>query len=203
MSAANDHAPGGGRLPSTLNGLQAPAYWGMLALVAIETVVFATLLSSYFYLRLLSDEWPPPGVPNPKLLLPVINTGVLLTSSGVLLWATRGLSQGNQKRLKIGLGIAIGLEGVFFTIKMVVSTGLPFSWSDHAYGSIFASIDRLHSLHVVIAIVMAIVLEILAFRGAFDAEHRLGVQVVNIYWQFVALIWLPVFVVLFLVPRWM
>lgn len=203
MSAADGSVGVENRLPTTLNGIQAPVYWGMLALVAIETVVFATLLSSYFYLRLLSDEWPPAGVPNPELLLPVINTVVLLTSSGVLLWATRGLPQNNQRRLKIGLGIAIALEGVFFTIKMVVSTGLPFSWSDHAYGSIFASIDRLHSLHVVIAIVMATVVEILAFRGAFDAEHRLGVQAVNIYWQFVALIWLPVFVVLFLVPRWL
>ena len=203
MSTADRFSAREGRLPATLNGLQAPLYWGMLALVAIETVVFSTLLSSYFYLRLMADEWPPAGVPNPKLLLPVINTVVLLTSSGVLLWATRGLAQGNQRRLKIGLGIAIVLEGVFFTIKMVVSTGLPFSWSDHAYGSIFASIDRLHSLHVVIAIIMAVVVEILAFRGEFDAEHRLGVQAVNIYWQFVALIWLPVFFVLFLVPRWM
>lgn len=203
MSAPKESVAGEGRLPATLNGMQAPVYWGMLALVAIETVVFATLLSSYFYLRLMSEEWPPAGVPNPKLLLPVINTVVLLTSSGVLLWATRGLAQNNQRRLKIGLGIAIGLESVFFTIKMVVSTGLPFSWSDHAYGSIFASIDRLHSLHVVIAILMAVVVEILAFRGEFDAENRLGIQAVNIYWQFVALIWLPVFVVLFLVPRWL
>jgi cytochrome c oxidase subunit 3 len=50
---------------------------------------------------------------------------------------------------------------------------------------------------------MAIVVQILAFRGEFDAEHRLGIQAVKIYWQFVALIWLPVFVVLFLVPRWL
>lgn len=203
MSTENRPAAGEGRLPAALNGMQAPVYWGMLTLVTIETVVFATLLSSYFYLRLLSDEWPPAGVPNPDLLLPVINTVVLLTSSGTLLWATRALAQDNQKRLKIGLGIAIGLEGVFFTIKMVVSTGLPFSWSDHAYASIFATIDRLHSLHVVIAIIMAVVVEILAIRGEFDSEHRLGIQAVNIYWQFVALIWLPVFFVLFLVPRWM
>ena len=203
MSATNASVAGEGRLPATLNGLQAPVYWGMLALVAIETVVFATLLSSYFYLRLMSEEWPPAGVPHPKLLLPVINTIVLLTSSGVVLWATRGLAQNNQRRLKIGLAIAIVLEGVFFTIKMVVSTGLPFSWSDHAYGSIFTSIDRLHSLHVVIAILMAVVAEILVFRGEFDAENRLGIQALNIYWQFVALIWLPVFVVLFLVPRWL
>lgn len=190
------------RLPSVLSGSRAPVWWAMILLVAIETTVFFTFISSYFYLWMLSPEWPPAGVDPPDLLLPVINTGVLLTSSLVVLWATKGIRQGKQKRLKWGLAIGAALEGVFFGIKMMVSTGLPFGWSSHAYGSIFATIDRLHSAHVVVAILMAVIVEILAIRGHFSEERLLGVEVVNIYWQFVALIWLPVFLVLFLLPRW-
>lgn len=190
------------QLPDTLDGARSPVWWGMLLLVVIETVVFSTLLSSYFYLRLLSDEWPPPGTENPDLLLPVVNTVVLLTSSAMLLWATAGLRKGDTRRLKIGLVVALGLEGAFFAIKMVLSTGLPFGWTTHAYGSIFASIDRLHSLHVVVAIAMAAAATVLAFRGHFDSGGHIVIQAVNIYWQFVALVWLPVFFVLFLLPRW-
>lgn len=202
MSAETTSRSDEGYLPQVLNGSQAPVWWAMLLVVVIETMVFATLLSSYFYLRVVADEWPPAGTPPPGLVLPVINTVVLLTSSVVLLWATAGIAQGNLRRLKIGLGVAIVLEGVFFSIKMVLSTKLPFGFTTHAYGSMFSTIDRLHSLHVLVAIVMATVVEILAFRGYFDADRRLGVQAVNIYWQFVALVWLPVFVVLFLLPRW-
>lgn len=190
------------RLPSVLSGPRAPVWWAMILLIAIETTVFFTFISSYFYLWMLSPEWPPAGVDPPDLLLPVINTGVLLTSSMVVLWATKGIRQGKQKRLKWGIGIGAALEAVFFGIKMMVSTGLPFGWSSHAYGSIFATIDRLHSAHVVVAILMAVIIEILAIRGHFDEERLLGVEVVNLYWQFVALIWLPVFLVLFLLPRW-
>lgn len=190
------------RVDDVPSGARAPIWWAMILLVAIETTVFLTFISSYFYLWMLSPAWPPTGVESPDLVLPLINTGVLITSSLVVLWATRGIRKGDQKRLKWGVGIGAALEGVFFGIKMVVSTGLPFGWSSHAYGSIFATIDRLHSAHVVVAILMAVVIEILALRGYFSRERLVGVEVVNIYWQFVAIIWIPVFLVLFLLPRW-
>jgi cytochrome c oxidase subunit III len=91
---------------------------------------------------------------------------------------------------------------VFFVIKLVVSGGVPLRWDDHAYASMFWMIDRLHTAHVLAAILMGIVAVVLAFRGYFTRERRLGMEVVNIYFQFVALVWLPVLVVLFLVPRW-
>lgn len=188
-------------LPDVLAGSRAPIWWAMILVVAIETTVFFTFMSGYFYLAVVSPPWPPPGVEPPDLLLPVINTGVLITSTLVLLWGTRGLRAGNLKRFKIGVGVAALLEGVFFTIKMVVTTGLKFGWSSHAYGSAFATLDRLHSVHVVVAILMAVVVEALALQGYFTSERRAGAEVVNIYWQFVALIWLPVFFVLFLSPR--
>ena len=190
------------RLTTRLDGPRAPVWWAMVLLIAIETTVFLTFISSYFYLWMLSPEWPPAGVDPPDLMLPIINTVVLLTSSLVVLWATKGIRKGDQKRLRWGIGIGAGLETVFFGIKMLVSTGLPFGWSSHAYGSVFAPIDRLHSAHVVVAIIMAVVVEILAIRGYFSEDRLLGVEVVNLYWQFVALIWLPVFLVLFLLPRW-
>lgn len=190
------------RVSDVQSGSRAPVWWAMILLVAIETTVFLTFISSYFYLWMVSAEWPPAGVEPPDLMLPLINTGVLFTSSMVVLWATKGIRKGDQRRLKLGIGIGAALEGVFFTIKMLVSTGLPFGWSSHAYGSIFATIDRLHSAHVVVAILMAVIVEILALRGYFHEKRMLGVEVVNIYWQFVAIIWLPVFVVLFLLPRW-
>lgn len=190
-------------VPDLLAGGSAPIWWAMMLLVTLETVVFFTFISSYFYLRAVSAMWPPAGVEPPDLLLPLINTAVLITSSLVVLWATRGLRKGDLRRLKVGIGIGAALEAVFFGIKMMVSTGLPFGWSSHAYGSVFATIDRLHSLHVVIAILMAVVVEVLAIQGYFTRERRVGVEVVNVYWQFVALIWIPVLFVLFLVPRWL
>lgn len=189
-------------LPTTLNGSRAPLWWAMLVVVAIETTVFSTLISSYFYLRFRAPEWPPAGVDAPDLFLPILNTVVLFASSVAVLIGSTGIQKGNQRRLIWGVAIGAVLEIVFFGVKVLMAIQSPFAWTDHAYGSIYWTISRLHSGHVLVAIFMALVVWVLAARGYFTQERRLGVQVVNIYWQFVAIIWIPVFVVLFLVPRW-
>lgn len=191
------------RLPVLVAGPKAPVWWGMILLVTIETTVFATLISSYFYLGMMLPEWPPAGVEPPDLFLPLVNTGVLLTSSMVVFWATSGIKKGDQRRLKIGLGAAVFLETVFFVIKLMMSQGIEYGWSDHAYASIFWTISRLHTGHVLAAILMGAVAEILALKGYFTEQRRVGVDAVNIYFQFVALIWLPVLLVLFLLPHWL
>jgi cytochrome c oxidase subunit III len=132
----------------------------------------------------------------------VINTGVLFASSVALLWAMAGIAKGDQRRLKIGMGLGIVLEIVFFVIKIILSVGIEYGLTDHAYGSIFWSLNHLHTGHVVVAILMASVVYYLVWNGYFTRERRLAIQAVNIYWQFVAVIWIPVFFVLFLVPRW-
>lgn len=188
-------------LPAEVAGPRSPIWWGMILLVAIETTVFATLFSAYFYLGLMAPEWPPASVAPPDLLLPLVNTAVLLTSTGSIYWATRGIKKGDEKRLKIGLGAGIVLETVFFIIKQIVSGGIRHGIDDHAFGSIFWTISRLHDGHVLAAVLMGVVAEILALRGYFNEERRVGVDAVNIYFQFVALIWLPVLFILYLLPH--
>lgn len=190
-------------LPSVLSGTGAPVWWAMIVLVVIETTVFATLISSYLYLRFRAQSWPPEGIPQPDLLLPILNTGVLLASSVAVFWGSNGVKKGDLRRLKLGIGVGIVLEVVFFALKLVLSSGLEYGFTTHAYGSIFSAIDRFHTVHVFVAILMASVAEVLALRGYFAPQRRLGIQAVNIYWQFVAIVWIPVFVVLFLVPRYL
>lgn len=188
-------------LPVLLTGSRAPVWWAVILLIVIESTVFATLLTSYAYLRISANAWPPEGIPLPALRLPVLNTFVLLMSSIAVYWAGTAIGQGDTRKLKLGLAAGIMLEIAFLTVKLIESGGYAFDWSTNAYASIFLGITNLHSVHVVAAIVMASATLILAFRGYFTPERRLGIQVVSYYWQFVAVIWVPVFVVLYLVPR--
>lgn len=189
-------------LPVGGTGTRAPMWWAMLLVVTIETTVFATLFSSYFYLRFAVPAWPPANLPEPGLLLPIVNTGVLFASSVAVLIASSGIKKGKMKRLKWGMGIGVLLEIVFFAIKIVLSMQIGYDGTDHAYGSIFFTISRLHTFHVLVAVLMAGSAFVLALRGYYTQERRLGIQVINLYWQFVAIVWIPVFVILFLVPRW-
>lgn len=189
-------------LPPVLTGPRAPVWWAMMILVVIETTVFATLLSSYFYIRFSSPEWPQDGIEIPGLLMPAINTAVLFASSVAVFIGGRAIKKGNVRGLKIWLGAGVLLEAVFLGGKLFETGMFDYTWSTNAYGSIFWSISGLHSVHVGLAILLAGAVEILALRGYFTKERRLGIQVASIYWQFVAIIWIPVLIVLYFVPRW-
>jgi cytochrome c oxidase subunit 3 len=178
-----------------------PLWWGFLGMIAIETAVFATLIVSYFYLRMGQPEWPPDGIKPPELFLPTVNTLLLIASSGVMVWAEKGIRKGNQRRLAIGLAVGIALAVTFLSLKVFEYSHVDYSWSTNAYGSIVWTIIGFHSTHVTALILKTTVMDVLAWKGFFNEERRLGVAVNGLYWHFVVLIWLPLYVVLYWAPR--
>jgi cytochrome c oxidase subunit III len=184
-------------------GHQAPIYWGICGLMLIEGIVFSSLIASYLYLRLVADAWPPAGVDPPKLLLPSINTAVLVSSSFFIHKADHGIRKGDQKWLVGGLGAGIALSIVFLVLKYVEYSGLDYRWDSHAYGSISWTIAGFHSAHVIALLLKTIVMETLAIRGYFNEDRNIGVQVNGLYWHFVVGVWLPLYVLLYFVPRWL
>lgn len=189
-----------GALPRVTADRRAPLWWGMLGLVAIETTVVTAFIVSWFYLRMGAGTWPPGGK-MPALLLPTLNTVLLLASSGVVLWADHGIRRGDARRLALGLTTAIGMAIVFLVLKAVEYVGKDYRWSDHAYGSIVWTIAGFHSAHVVSLVLKTGVMATLAWRGYFTRERHLGVRVNGIYWHFVVLVWLPLYATLYLAPR--
>lgn len=189
------------RLPNLVSRSRGTLWWSFVLLLVIEATVFATLISAYFYLRMGAAEWPPPGVDPPKLLLPTINTFVLLLSSVPMHMADKGITGGNARRLVWGAAIAIGMALVFLVLKVVEYSGVSYRWDDHAYGSIVWLIIGFHSAHVASLVLKTSVILILGWRGYFSEQRHLGVQVNGIYWHFVVLVWLPLYAVLYWSPR--
>lgn len=183
------------------HGAQAPLFWGFLGMIVIETMVIGSFVSAYFYLRAQAPEWPPAGTTPPELLLPTLNTAILLASSLVLHWGEKGAARGARRQLAWGLLGSCLLAAVFLTLKAVEYSDKKYQWDTHAYGSIVWTIVGFHSAHVIALLAKTAVVTVLAFRGYFDPERRLGVTVNGLYWHFVVLIWLPLYVVLYLVPR--
>src|SRR5690606_8478600 len=73
------------------NWTRAPLWWGFMGMIAIEATVFTSFIVSYFYLGAGHSSWPPLSHEPPKLLLPTINTIILVASSFVVHWGDRGI----------------------------------------------------------------------------------------------------------------
>lgn len=182
---------------------RAPVWWGVLGLVLIEASVVAGFVATYFYLRLMSNEWPPAGVSPPDMLRPSISVGLLLASSAAMLIAGRAISKNKNKPFVILIFTAVALNTLVLVLRWQQFQLFDFRWDDHAYGSVVWTLSGFHFIHVVSAIIGTAVIGILGLKGYFDSRQQIGVIVDTLYWNFVSLAWLPLYLVLYWVPRWL
>lgn len=178
-----------------------PLWWGVLGVVTIEATVVATLIASYFYLRMNAAAWPPPGVDLPNPILPSINVALLLCSSGTMYWAGWGINKGSKFVLTLGTSASVALASLVLVLRSIELAALDFRWDSHPYGSIVWTMVGFHFTHVVSAIVGTAVVAVLAAFGYFTRERQLGVVVDTLYWYFVAGVWIPLYLVICWAPR--
>ena len=178
-----------------------PLWWGVLGAVAIEAAVVANLLTSYFYLMARSEHWPPEGVQPPDLLFATLVLLILPISSFTMGWAGKGADAGRKTQLALGVTASVLLACLALVVRSFQLMALDISWKDHAYGSIMWTITGFHFTHVVSAILGTAVVAVLAWRDYFTPERQVGVVVDTLYWYFVAGVFVPIYLVLYLAPR--
>lgn len=188
-------------LPIELHGSEATGWWGNVLLIATDLVLFASLISSYFYLHLVVPTWPPAGIPRPELTIASIETVVLLLSSAPMVWAERSIHHGNQRGLRWGLLLNFVLGAIFLALQFSEYSGLEFGPQQNAYAAIFYTTTGFHGLHVAFGLLMNLFLQLRAWLGHFTARRYLAVQNVALFWHFVDAVWIVIFLSLYLSPR--
>lgn len=182
---------------------EGPLWWGMWGLVLVESVVFGGLITAYFYLGSSYPEWPPAGIKKPELLLPTIASLVLFAGSLPMHWADKEITEGRSRKAAVNLALSIAPAIVFLVLKAIEYSKVEYRWDSHVYGSIVWAIVMFHSTHVTALVLKTIVVDVLAWRGFFNRERRLGITANGLYWHFVVAAWLPLYVVLYWSPRLM
>jgi len=162
-------------------------WWGMLMLIATEGVLFGAMIASYFYIRFKTPDWPPPGVPDPKVLTPTLLTVVLILSSlpaGVAAWAAR-----RQVPFRAGLGL---VATAALAVVYAVGTSLVIvrEWHDapatkDAYDSLFFTIQGAHVAHVAVGVLINLFLLGKIARGRLTQYRINGIWAMSMYWHFV------------------
>lgn len=191
------------RLPvNPETGNRPVAWWGMWLFIATEGMLFAALLSSYFYIRFGADAWPPAGIAPPELGLPALGTVFLLTSSLTAHWAERGIRSGRTSQLRVGLGLTALLGAGFLGIQAREYATAGFGPTSSAYGSLFFGTTGFHGLHVLVGVALLLAVGTVAWRtDRYRPDHHLPVRLAVVYWHFVDVVWIFVFTSLYLSVR--
>src|SRR5438105_3905727 len=156
-----------------------------MMVIATEGTIFLLLISSYFFLRAASHQWPPAGIELPDLKLSLPFSFVLWGSSIPIFWAERAIKRGRQTAFRAGVVISFLMGASFLLYTAKDFHDLHFGWQDNAYGSIFYVTVGLHALHVVVGLLMNLVVQFKAWLGKFDERHHTFPQVFFLYWHFV------------------
>ena len=169
---------------------------GLGVFLAVVGALFALFASAYV-MRMSLADWRP--VPKPTLLW--INTGVLMLASGALQWARAAADQEDLDRVKTAL-LAAGAATLAFVVGQLFAwrqlTGEGWLVATNPASTFFYLITALHGLHILGGLVALGRNAVRAWRGTDLPRLRLGLDLCSLYWDFLLVIWLLLFGLLWL-----
>ncbi|NEP16563.1 MAG: heme-copper oxidase subunit III, partial [Leptolyngbya sp. SIO4C1] len=83
--------------------------FGVLVFLCAESMIFLGLFAAYLTFRLVAPSWPPEGTPELELLLPGINTIILISSSFVIHQADTAVKQDDVGGMRRWFGITAAM----------------------------------------------------------------------------------------------
>jgi cytochrome c oxidase subunit III len=187
-------------LPSYRYGHHSLMWWGMMGLVAIEGTVFVMAVMSYLYLWSQAQSWPLSAAP-PELIWGTLNLAVLLASVYPNHWTKRVAEDGDERKMRIGLVVCALFGFVLLAIRALEFTTLNVRWDTNAYGSIVWVLLGLHTVHLATDVYDTVVLAVLMFTGPTEGRRHVDVAENGMYWYFVVYSWIPIYAVLYWMPR--
>ena len=172
--------------------------FGLATFLVADGMTFAGFFAAYLTFKAVN---PLPAGSNYQLelLLPSLNTLLLVISSFTFHRAGRGLLRGDGSSCRRWLLITAALGLAFLGGQMVEYFHLPFGLTDNLFASTFYALTGFHGLHVTLGVIcILIVWWQTRSGGRIEATSPFGLEAAELYWHFVDGIWLVLFGILYL-----
>lgn len=173
--------------------------FGLLMFLVAEGCLFLGLFMAYLAYRLTAPVWPPEGTPERELLLPGINTAILLSSSLVIHQAKPAIQANNVKGLRLWFALTALLGAIFLAGQLYEYSHLEFGLTTNLFASAFYVLTGFHGLHVAAGLLFILAVLWRSLKpGHYSAQRHFGVEAAEIYWHFVDGVWIVLFILLYL-----
>jgi cytochrome c oxidase subunit III len=173
--------------------------FGLLVFLAAEGMIFLGLFIAYLAFRAMAPEWPPAGMPKLELMLPAVNTCVLIASSLVIHQADTAIKKNDVKGLQLWFGLTALMGIVFLGGQLYEYSHLEFGLRSNLFASTFYVLTGFHGLHVTLGVLLILAVMWRSLKAEHYGSHNhFGVEAAEIYWHFVDVIWIILFILLYL-----
>jgi heme/copper-type cytochrome/quinol oxidase subunit 3 len=169
------------------------AWWGMLILVTSEAMLFAAFIGTYYYLRFETAVWPPDGIPEPRVIVPIVLAVVLALSAVPVHIASTAAQTGRlaSARLYLVLALVVQCGYIAYEIHDFRDQLRSFDVTRDAYSSIYFTLLGADHAHVILGILFSLWLLWKLARGLTTYRAN-AAMAIALYWGFVAVLTLVV-----------
>jgi heme/copper-type cytochrome/quinol oxidase subunit 3 len=188
-------------LPSFGFGTSSLMWWGTLGFMVIEGSSLLLCAATYIYLSRRSPLWPPSGSPPPNVIVGTIFALVLLLSlvpAALLNRAAKALDRG---LVLTWLLIGTVVEIIIVALRAYELHALQIRWDTSAYGSIVWFTFGFHTTLLVFDLLETVGFAALFLWAPAEKKHFADVSDSVMYWFFMALVWVPLYFMLYVSPR--
>jgi len=191
-------------LPNDIFGPGSLTWWGTMGFMIIEGTAFALTFAAYFFLMAQEQQWAPDPWKSPDLIAGTLFTIVMLLSEIPNTMIKKAAEACDSERVRKLLPIPVAIGLLLFVIRAFEFPSLNVSWWENAYGSIMWALLLLHTTHILTDWVDTVVLAALSRTPLiYDKRKLIDVAENSMYWRFVWLTWLPIYVMIYWLPRWL
>lgn len=187
---------------------RSPIWWGNALLLCIETTMFGLLVATYFYIHMNYTSWPPPRPvnsnyrPDPKLAVATINLLIILASVVPMVIVDKACLRRDLRRVQRGMLAMVLIGFVTIALRFLEFDALQFRWDDNAYASILWTTVGMHLAHLVTGTAENLLMCLWVWLKGLDDKHARDIRVGCVYWYWIAVIWVPLYLICYFGPRW-
>jgi cytochrome c oxidase subunit 3 len=173
--------------------------FGLLTFLFSEGMLFVGLFTAYLAFRAIAPEWPPEGTEKLEILLPGINTIILVSSSFVIHQADHAIKEDKLRAVQLWFLATFVMGAIFIAGQLYEYQHLGFGFTTNIFASTFFVLTGFHGLHVIIGLclIAAVLLRSLQ-PGHYHSQKHFGIEAASIYWHFVDIIWIVLFLILYI-----
>jgi heme/copper-type cytochrome/quinol oxidase subunit 3 len=189
-------------LPTHKFGPSSLTWWGIIGYMVVEGAAFAMAFAAYFFLMGHEQGWPPEGRAAPNVLAGTLFTILILLSEIPNTMIKKAAESYDVDRIRALMPVIVGIGAVLLIIRGFEFNSLNCRWTDNAYASIVWALLLLHTAHILTDWIDTIVLAALMRTPlAYEGRRLVDTDENSLYWRYVWLLWLPIYVLIYWVPR--
>ncbi|HIK46796.1 MAG TPA: heme-copper oxidase subunit III [Leptolyngbyaceae cyanobacterium M65_K2018_010] len=171
---------------------------GLLTFLASEFLMFCGFFAVFLVFRNSIAEWPPEET-EVELLLPTINTLILVSSSWVINLGTKAIKHNDLAGMRKWFAITAAMGAIFLAGQIYEYLTLGYGLKTNLFSNCFYLMTGFHGAHVFIGLLLILgVLWRSRRSGHYNEITHTGPEMAEIYWHFVDVVWIVLFTLIYL-----